>query len=196
MSAAFSWCRLPLALGFALGIASSDSAGAQGTRTWSAEFTVGAATVQGEKFLNNGRAAARLSVADRLSQWGRVAAYAEAGYDWLGRFGLLGADPDLTCLLKVPGAGCAPPFPDVTGPSGSIGLLYTPTARVETRVGVGGAAYSVSGTRVGAAVGQLDAALLPAAHVGLVLGARYAVIPRYRHDRLTVVPVLVGLRLR
>jgi hypothetical protein len=122
--------------------------------------------------------------------------YVEVAYDWLGRFGLLGANSDLVCVVDRPGGGCEPPYPDVTGPSVSIGLLYAPITRVETRLGVGGAAYSIDGTRVGAAVGQLDAAVFPTVHLGLILGARFAVIPRYRQDRLTMIPVFVGLRVQ
>jgi len=36
----------------------------------------------------------------------------------------------------------------------------------------------------------------PATHLGLILSARLAVIPQYRHERLTVVPVLLGVRVR
>jgi hypothetical protein len=54
----------------------------------------------------------------------------------------------------------------------------------------------VDGTRVGAVVGQLDAAVFPTAHIGLVLGPRFVVIPRYRRDRLTMIPALFGLRVR
>jgi hypothetical protein len=190
----FIWCRLTLVLGFTLAFA-SPPASAQATHLWSSDAVVGGAIVTGGDFVNNGRAAAHLSVADRVLQRGRFAAYAEVGYDWFGQFGLLGADPDLTCVGSAPGL-CVPPYPDVAGPSATVGLLFAPVPRVETRVGMGGAAYSVAGTRVGAATGQLDAAVVSAAHLGLVLGARFAVIPRYRHDRLTLLPLLIGVRMR
>jgi hypothetical protein len=189
-------CRLTLVVGLTLGVGSLHDARAQSAHQWSSDVAVGAATVKGGEFFNNGKAAARLSVADVLLRRQRFATYAEVGYDWLGRFGLLGANPDLVCVGVSPGGGCAPSYPDVAGPSASIGLRYALSPRFETRVGVGGAAYSVDGTRVGAALGQFDAALFPAAHLGLVLGARFAVIPRYRHDRLTMFPVLLGLRVR
>jgi hypothetical protein len=192
----FSCYRLTLALGFTLGVASSHRASAQGADRWSGDISLGGAAVKGGDFLNNGHAAVRLSATDRVLQGGRFAIDAQVGYDWLGRFGLLGAASDLTCVVDTPGGRCRPPYPDVTGPSVSVGLGYTPVPRVETRIGVGGAAYSVDGTRVGAAVGQLDAAVFPAAHIGLIFGARFAAIPRYRHDRLTVLPVLFGLRVR
>jgi hypothetical protein len=196
ISLMFSWYRLKFVLGLTLAVGTSHDASAQVAHRWSADATAGGAIVDGGEFFNNGKAAAHLSLAGRVLQRGRFAMYAEAGYDWLGRFGLLGANPDLTCVLNRPGDGCAPPYPDATGPSASIGLVYVPFTRVETRIGLGGAAYSVEGTRVGAALGQLDAAVFPAAHLGLIIGTRFAVVPRYRHDRLTMVPVLLGLRVR
>ena len=193
----FRWCRLALVLGFALGVGLPHYARAQAEHRWNSDVTIGGAIVEGGKFFNNpGKAVAHLSIANRVLQRGRFATYLEAGYDWFGAFGLVGADPDVTCVGDHPAGGCAPPYPNVAGPSASVGLLFAPVPRVETRVGVGGAAYSVDGTRVGAAIGQLDAALVSAAHFGLVLGARFAVIPGYRHDRLTLLPLLIGLRVR
>ena len=190
-------CRLTLVLAFTLGIGSPRDASGQVEHRWSTDVTVGGATVNSGEYLNEiGKAAAHLALADRVLQRGRFAAYAEAGYDWLGKFGPIGGNPDLLCIADRPGGRCRPDFPDVTGPSASIGLLYAPVTRVEIRIGVGGGAYSVDSTRVGAAVGQLDAAVFPGAHLGLILGARFAVIPRYRHDRLTMVPVLLGLRVQ
>jgi hypothetical protein len=179
-----------------VGVGAPRFASAQATHHWSSDVTVGGARVEGGEFFNNGKAAAHLSLADRVLQRDRFATYVEVAYDWLGRFGLLGANSDLVCVVDRPGGGCEPPYPDVTGPSVSIGLLYAPITRVETRLGVGGAAYSIDGTRVGAAVGQLDAAVFPTVHLGLILGARFAVIPRYRQDRLTMIPVFVGLRVQ
>jgi hypothetical protein len=190
------WHRLSLALGFAFGVGSPHHASAQAAHRWSSDVTVGGAIVDGGDFLNHSKAAAHLSLAGRIRQRERFAVYVEADYDWLGRFGLLGTNPDLVCVVDHPGGGCRPSYPDVAGPSASIGLLFAPVNGVEARVGVGGASYTIDGTRVGAGVGQLDAAVFPAPHVGLILGARLGVVPRYRHDRLTMVPVLLGLRLR
>jgi hypothetical protein len=189
--------RLTLVLAFTLGFGWSRDASAQLEHHWSSDVSVGVATVNSGEFLNDlGKAVAHLAIADRVLQRGRFAAYAEAGYDWLGEFWIIGTNPDLECEIRPGASGCAPPYPDVTGPSVSIGMLYAPFTRVETRVGVGGAAYSVGGTVVGAAVGQLDAAVFPAAGLGLTLGTRFAVVPGYRHDRLTMAPVLLGLRVR
>lgn len=192
----FSCRRFALVLAFTLGVGSSHDASAQGGYRWSADGAVGAASVNGGGFFDNGPAAAHLAVANRVLQRGALATYVEAGYDWQFRLGPLGGNPDLICIVNTPGGSCAPSFPDVTGASLSIGLAYAPFSKIETRVSLGGAAYSVGGTVVDAAVGQLDAAVFPARHVGLMLAARYAVIPRYRHDRLTMLPVLLGLRVR
>jgi len=189
-------CRLTVVLGFTLAFGSARYASAQAVHRWNSDVTVGGAIVEGGDFFSTGKAAAHLSLAGRVLQWNRFASYVEAGYDWLGRFGLLGANPDLTCIADRQGSGCKADYPDVTGPSASIGLLYAPSSRVETRVGVGGAAYSIDGTHVGAAVGQLDAAVFPTPYVGVILGARFAMIPRYRHERLTMIPLLFGLRAR
>ena len=190
------WCRFTLVLGCAVGIGPARSVNAQVEHRWSTDAAVGGASAKGGDFLSTGRAAADVSLAGQLVRHSRFAIYAEAGYQWFGQFGLLGADPDLTCVLSPRSGGCKPHFPDVTGPIASIGLVYAPSARVESRVGLGGAAYSVDGTRVGATIAQLDATVFPAAHVGLLLTGQFVTIPRYRHDRLTMVPVLVGLRVR
>lgn len=190
-----SWFPLSLVLALTLGAGWPRYARAQAAHRWSSDLAVGGAIVEGGDFLRNGKAAARVSFAGRVLRRERVAAYVDAGYDWVGRFKLLGANPDQVCILRS-GGGCAPPYPGVSGPTASIGLLYAPFRWIETRVGAGGAAYSVDGTRVGAAVGQLDAAVFPVARVGLILGARYAAIPRYRHDRLTMIPLVFGLRVR
>lgn len=190
-----SWLRSTLVL-VVIAVGSPLRVNAQEAHQWSSDAIVGAAIVGGGKFFNNGRAAAHLSVADRVLQRGRFGTYAEVGYDWFGQFGIIGANPDLICVADNPGGGCEPDFPRVSGPNASIGLVYAPVTAVETRLGVGGAAYSVDGTRVGAAIAQLDGALFPGDHLALVAGARLAVIPRYRHDRLALLPLLIGVRFR
>jgi hypothetical protein len=87
-------CRLTLVLAFTFGIGSPRYASAQGEHRWSADVTVGGASLNSAEYLNEiGKAAAHLAVADRVLQQGRFAAYAEAGYDWLGKFFLLGGNP-------------------------------------------------------------------------------------------------------
>lgn len=68
--------------------------------------------------------------------------------------------------------------------------------RLEMRAGIGGAAYAADGPRVGAAVAQIDAAAFPVDHFGPTLGARWIVVPRYRGDRLSILPWALGVRIR
>jgi hypothetical protein len=70
----------------------------------------------------------------------------------------------------------------------TIGVAHQASAQTPHR-------WSADAT-MGGMVGQLDAGVFPATHFGVVLGARILVIPRYRHDRLTMIPVLFGLRIR
>lgn len=188
----FSCARLSILLALALPAGFSQHASAQGSPSWSADAGIGGGTGKGSAYFENDRAAARLAVSLRASHQRSIAVYGEAGFDWLG----LGGNPDLICLVDRSSGACKPPYSDVTGPSASIGVLFVPFTRVEMRVGVGGAAYSVEGARVGAAIGQLDAAVFPTAHLGVAIGTRLAVIPRYRHERLSIIPVLLGLRVR
>ena len=182
--------RFSIALAVAISLGVAHRATAQTPNHWSADAAIGSGTGHGGEYFDDGRVAAHLAVAKRLLERGKLAVSLEAGYDWLG----LGA-VKLVCPLNARG-DCRRRFPDIAGPSASTGVLFAPWTRVEARAGVGGAAYSVDGTRVGAAIGQLDAAVFPAAHIGVVLGARFVVIPQYRHDRLTMIPVLFGLRFR
>lgn len=174
-----------LAAGFTPG------AGAQVPHRWNADGAIGVGTGKGGEYRDNDRGAARLAITGRVVQRGRLAVYAEAGYDWLG----LSIGGTRVCVVAS-GGGCRPPYPDIAGPSASAGVLLAPTTRLELRAGLGGAAYAVDGTRLGAAIGQLDLAGFPAEHIGWIVGARLVEIPRYRHDRLTMVPVLLGLRVR
>jgi hypothetical protein len=187
----FSLSRFSRVLAVTLGIGFSHQSSAQSAHPWSADATIGGGIGRGGEFFNNDRPAAHLAVTDRLLQRGKVAVYAEAGYDWLD----LEVGGDAICVFNSRG-GCRPRYPEIAGPSISIGALVAPWSRVETRVGLGGAAYSVNDTRVGAVVCHLDAAAYPATHLGLIFGAGFVVVPRYRHDRLTMIPVLFGLRLR
>src|SRR5690349_21779201 len=127
----FRWSRVTLVFGF-IGAASPHGGCAQIAHRWSSDAVVGGAIVKGGDFFHNGRAAASLSVAGQLAQRGRFAAYAEASYDWFGEFGLLGSNPDVLCIVDRPGAGCEPRYPNVEGPSASLGVRFAPSTQVET----------------------------------------------------------------
>ena len=183
-------CRSVLAAATLAG-GCSRGVSAQITYPWSADGTIGIGAGKGGEYRNNDGGAARLALTERVVQRGQLAMYVEAGYDWFG----LGIGGDAVCVVAS-GGYCRPLYPSIAGPSASAGVLLTPLTRLEMRAGLGGAAYSVDGTRLGAVIGQLDVAGFPAEHIGWIVGARLAVVPRYRHDRLSMIPVLFGLRLR
>jgi hypothetical protein len=88
-------------------------------------------------------------------------------------------------------------YPEFTGPATIIGgIVRRADERVEVRAGFGGASYVADGARTGAAVTQIDAAAFPVTHVGLTLGLRWIAVPRYRGDRLSILPWAVGVRIR
>lgn len=185
------WSRFAngLAVTVVLGFAHQGSA--QIVHPWSADASIGGGVGKGGEYFNNDRIAAHLGIDERVVRHGKLGVYVGAGYDWLD----LEVGGDAICVFSSRG-GCRPRYPEIRGPSVSMGVLVAPWTRFESRVGLGGAAYSVDDTRVGAAFGQLDAAIFPVTHVGVTLGTGVVVIPRYRHDRLTMVPVLLGLRVR
>ncbi|HEY2375579.1 MAG TPA: hypothetical protein VGH98_06350 [Gemmatimonadaceae bacterium] len=150
-----SWSRFSLALAVTIGGGVAHRSSAQTAHLWSADATIGDGTGHGGEYFDDGRIVAHLALGKFLVKRGKLAVYAEAGYEWLG----LGA-VYLTCPLNSSG-GCRPHYPSIAGPSASTGVLFAPWTRLEARAGVGGAAYSVDGTRVGAVVGQLDAAVFP-----------------------------------
>jgi len=147
---------------------------------------------RGGAFVDRQLVGARLGISVhrwRAARWG---AFLEGSFD-----GLDMTTGHKTSCLQHPGGGCMPPFPDFAG-AAVVGGLAAARAdrRLELRAGLGVAAYAADdGPRVGAFLGQLDAAAFPIAHVGLVLGARWIVIPRYRGDRLGVVPWTLGFRI-
>ena len=171
-------------------LVTARDSGAQTPQGWSADAAIGAGTGHSRDYFDEGRTAARLAAAKRVLLRDKLAVYFEAGYDWLGFL-----EVPLACPLSSDG-GCRPRFPSIAGPSVSTGLVFAPWSRLEARAGIGGGAYSVDGTLVGSAVGQFDVAAFPAAHIGLVLGTRFIVVPRYRRDRITIIPFMVGLRVR
>jgi hypothetical protein len=96
-----------------------------------------------------------------------------------------------------PRGGCKDSYPEFFGPVATIGAIgRTANDRLEGRIGVGGAAYIADGTRVGAVVSHLDAALFPFTHIGVIAGGRWIAVPRYRGDRLSILPWMIGVRYR
>jgi len=157
------------------------------------DAAVGSGRGKGGEFVDRQLVGARLGVSVRRWQTSRWGVFIEGSMDGLD----LTTGHKLSCLLNSRG-GCVPWFPDFAGPTLVGGLAFARAdRRFELRTGLGGASYTAAdGPRIGAFVGQIDAAAFPVTHVGLVFGARWVAIPRYRGDRLGVLPWTLGLRIR
>lgn len=152
---------------------------------------MGLAAGRGGEFFDRGFAAARVAVSDGPITDSRLRFVVEGGYDWFG----FAAGHDAVCRPN-PRGGCLQPFPAIGGLTMSVGVIADLGSTVELRGLVGGAEYSINGTRAGAVVGALDVAAFPESHVGLVLGVRDVTVPRYQNDHLTVTAWMIGLRVR
>lgn len=121
----------------------------------------------------------------------RISMFAEVAVDPASA-----TNTDKDCIPSSRG-GCAPPYPAFTSASALLGVVSgRERSWFEVRAGVGGGVVSHDGTQVGAVVSQADLGLFPVRHLGLVLGWRATIIPRFQGDRLTIRSALVGLRLR
>lgn len=169
----------------------SERLAAQGAVSVAFEATVGGGNGRGGEFRDRGIAGARLALSLRAPLERSVALYGEIAMEWLA----LGMGHDASCIFSSRG-GCLQPFPELAGPSAVFGIMARPRRRWEFRAGLGVAAYGADGTRVGGVTGQLDAALFPFQRVGMVVGVRPMVVPRFRGDQLSILPFAVGLRVR
>jgi hypothetical protein len=155
------------------------------------DATVGGAAGKGGEFYDRDIGGARLAVSFRRWSTPHVGAFGELSMDWLG----LSTGHYLVCYESSRGG--VESYPELSGPAAILGLIGgTVDRRFEARVGAGAGAYAADGTRVGAVVSQVDAAAFPVAHVGLIIGARWIVVPRYRADRLSMLPWTIGMRVR
>jgi hypothetical protein len=183
------------ALGLILAVAASVSphgAQAQARTSVSIEAALHAGSGKGGEFFDRDVVGARLGLSVRRWRNPTLGVFAEGSMDWLQ----LRSGHVTVCYLSSRG-GCLGEYPEFAGPTAVVGLVARRMNRLEMRAGLGGAAYApTNGPRVGAVVSQVDAAVFPIAHIGLVLGARWIVIPRYRGDRLSVIPWAFGMRVR
>jgi len=181
---------LILAIACELALAPKPSA-AQAPMTVAVDATFGAGVGKGGEFFDRTLPGARIAASIRRSGSTRVGFFGEVAMDWISI-----ASGHAAVCYRSPRGGCLDSYPEFAGPTAVVGLIAQPIHLLELRLGVGGAAYTADGTRVAAALSQFDAALFPVTHVGLVAGARWIVVPRYRGDRLSVLPWMAGLRFR
>jgi hypothetical protein len=160
----------------------------------SLDGSIGFAASSGGEFVDRGLGNARLAIGIRDPFWetdrGSVGLDAEVSYDWFGLGG-----HDAICTLD-PRGGCIPSFPTIGGTAALFGMSLESEGTIQARLLAGPAAYSLNGTRVGAMAGNLDVAWFPVWNLGLVLGGRETLIPRYRHDALSLLGWTLGIRLR
>jgi hypothetical protein len=163
---------------------------AQAHTSLAAEAGLAGANGKGGEFYPRDVVDARVSLGVRRWQSTRLGVFADVSMDWFG------VGPRDICAVGSNGT-CLDNYPPLQGPSAVFGIMARGMGqRVEMRAGLGGGAYSVNASRFGAAIGQLDAALFPLAHVGLVLDSRRIVVPNYRSGRLSVLLWGAGVRVR
>ena len=167
----------------------SERSAAQGRTTMAVDATVGAGFGKGGEFYARSQQSARIAVSVRRSGPAHIGFFGEIAMDAAD-----GGEDLLVCYFS-PRGGCLQRFPEFWGPTLTGGLIAQ-YDRFEARLGVGGGALSSNGTRVGAAVSQLDVTLFPVSHIGLIAGTRWIVVPRYRGDRVSILPWAIGLRFR
>jgi hypothetical protein len=165
--------------------------GAQARTSFALDASVNLGVGKGGEFKDDDYGSVRVaaSVARGVSK--KIGMFAELAVDPLA----LSDGSSLVCLPSSRG-GCAPPFPSFTAASLLIGAMSSRDRWFEVRAGIGGAIAAEHNTRVGGIVTQADVGLFPMRHLGLVLGWRAIVIPRFRHDKLTLGSAVVGLRIR
>lgn len=176
----------------ALVLVAEYPAGAQSKPSFAVDATTGGGRGNGGEFFDRRIGGVRLAVSVSGSRDAKLGPYVEIAQDWLA----LGMGHKAICY-ESPRGGCIQPFPELRGPELILGGLLRPTPRVELRAGGGGGAFQLSeGPRVRGVVGQADASVRVSDHIGVLLGTRYVVLPRYLGDRLWTMPWAFGLRLR
>ena len=164
---------------------------AQGRTTIAVDATLGTGFGKGGEFFDRNLTGGRVAASVRHFSPTRLGLFGEVALDALS----LSSGHSAVCYSN-PRGGCLDSYPELWGPTVTGGLVAQLTDRIEMRFGVGAGAYAATGTRVGAALSQFDLSLFPVAHIGLIAGARWIVVPRYRGDRLSVLPWAIGLRFR
>lgn len=169
----------------------SEHLAAQGRTTLAVDATLGAGFGKGGEFYDRQLTGARVAVSVRRSSRTRVGFFGDLAIDALS----IASAHAAVCYPSTRG-GCLDSYPELFGSTVAVGLITQTTDRIEARLGVGGGTFIADGTRVGAAVTQADVSFFPVSHLGVIAGARWIVVPRYREDRLSVLPWSIGLRFR
>ncbi|MEQ1689770.1 MAG: hypothetical protein ABMA00_00685 [Gemmatimonas sp.] len=172
-------------------VAIAASAGAQQRIRLTLDATVGAGFGKGGEYRSRSIGGARVAVSTRFQSATGWNPFGELSLDGLS----LGLIRGVGCQLNARGA-CVKPYPELIGATAVLGVATTLASRVDLRFGVGAGAYTADGTHAGAAIAQTDITAYAFDTVGLVAGVRWVVVPQYRGDRLTILPWMIGLRVR
>lgn len=170
-----------------------DLAYGQSRTSLAFDATVGAAQGRGGEFRDRDLLSGRVSVSVSRSVATNLGFFGELSMDVLGV--PLGHHAD--CALS-PRGGCLSEFPEFSGPAALVGVGGESwNRRLQWRVGGGAGAYADrEKTRVGALISHVDGAILPTSHLGVILGARWVAVPRFRSDRLSLLQWSFGVRIR
>ncbi|HEY9228536.1 MAG TPA: hypothetical protein VIP11_17915 [Gemmatimonadaceae bacterium] len=170
----------------------SRSMGAQSLRVRpSVELSTGTALGGGGVFRDRDLYGARVAVGFRVLRPGSFAVFADLVGDAVGFETGHTAD-----CRPSPRGGCLESYPTFAGAHGLVGIMGQPNGAVEWRAAIGGGAYRGDGATVGGVVAQADVGIFPFSHLGGFAGVRTIVIPRFRHDRLWMIPWMIGVRVR
>ena len=172
-------------------VATATSVGAQQRVRVTLDATLGAGFGKGGEYRSRSIGGARVAVSTRYQRATGWSPFGEFSLDGLS----LGRVQGAGCQLNSRGA-CIQPYPELIGATTVLGLAATRASRVDLRLGVGAGAYTADGTHTGAMIAQADITTFPFETVGIVAGARWIVVPSYRGDRLSILPWMIGLRVR
>lgn len=156
------------------------------------DATLARAKGSGGEFSNRELMGGRIALSVSRSRATNLAFFGELSMDVLYE----GMGTAAICRPSSRG-GCLGDFPELSGPAAVIGVSTESSDQVmQLRLGFGGGAYAKEKTRVGALVSQMDGAIFPTSHLGMVLGARWVAVPRFRSDRLSLLQWSFGVRIR
>ena len=181
-------------LGLCIALLATSSSVAQGQRrSFAADLGVAGGSGRGGDYVN------RDLVGLRLAASAPYAPRALGGFADISRQTLshvLGTP--MSCSAGPP-IHCTTGFPQLVGWTGIVGLFIRDGSLIEFRAGAGAARYAVKdalNSHLGAFSGIADAAVYPPPYLGVAVAIQEVVLNEYSGDKLSVLPITIGLRVR
>lgn len=166
-------------------------AASQSSRASFSQFSLGAGTSEGGRYMDRGELTFDAMFGKRIGSSTSEGRAMLAGFALAGSFNPASGD---VCLL-LPGGGCAPRMPRF-GVLAAVGGIETRGDIGTFDIVAGPAAFISAATkRVGAMV-RLDAVSPPLGRVALVVSPRLLIIPNVADATLTLRSLNVGVRVR